>query len=240
MGRLESSETGSNGIGSAIILTIVLAVMMGGTVHYTLKRHDDEKVVQLARQAQIASEQEAVAVSQVFSSLGGGLIQTDLFRIQDMLATGFSREALVDAVVVDPDNMIMAAKDPAQIGKQVQDIAWLSSRAQNKEIVSRAQDENGRVLMTVIEPMKEKDETIAWARLTYVIPQPAQGLRSPADRLKETATLVGPLAVALFIGVLVLARLASARTRKEIQSGESSVSNGEGGVSSGTRLRKVS
>jgi len=239
MGRLESSGTGSNGIGSAIVLTIVLTLMMGGTFHYTLKRHDEGQVAQLTRQAQAASEQEAVAVSQVFSSLGGGLVQTDLFRIQDMLASGFSREGLVDAVVIDPDNMIVAAKDQAQIGKQVQDIAWISSRAQNKEIVTRAQDQAGRVLMTVIEPLKEKDETIAWAKMTYVIPQPAQGLRSSADRLKETAKLVGPLAVMLFIGVFVLMRSVGASIREQIRLEMSSVQGGEGSSSSGPRLRKV-
>jgi uncharacterized membrane protein affecting hemolysin expression len=239
MGRLESSETGSNGIGSAIVLTIVLTMIMGGTFHYTLKRHNEEQVTQLTRQAQAAGEQEAVAVSRVFSSLGGGLVQTDLFRIQDMLASGFSREGLVDAVVIDPDNMIVAAKDQTQIGKQVQEIAWLSSRAQNKEIVTRAQDQAGRVFITVIEPLKEKDETIAWAKLTYVISQPAQTLRSSSARLKETAKLVGPLAVMLFIGVFVLMRFAEAKIRKQNQPAASSGQGGESGVSPGQRLRKV-
>jgi hypothetical protein len=240
MGRMEDSQRGSSEVGSAIVLTVVLTVLIGGTVHYSLKRHDQGQAIQLMRQAQQAGESEAVALSRAFSSFGGILVQTDLFRLQEMFATGFGQEGFVDGVVVDQDNMIVAAKNQALIGKQIQDGAWPSLRAQNKELVSREQDHSGRVLVTVIQPMKDKKETIAWAKMTYAIPQPAQAMRLSKDRLKETAKLVGPLAAALLIGMIVVMRSAAARVRKQIQSVVSSAQGGESGSHSGSRLRKVS
>ena len=234
------SQDGSTNTLAALALAALATAMMMGTMYYTLKRHDVAQANVLMQQAQQAGEQQALIASQAVAALGGGLIQTDLFRIQEMLATGFSREGLIDAVVIDQDNMIMAAKDQKEIGKQVQDSTWLSLRAQNREMVSRAQDQSGRTIVTVIEPMKEKSETIAWIKMTYALSQPAVTIRSSKDRLWETVKLVGPLAAFLLMGFFMVMRSAKAKIRKEIQALVSSAQREESHASAGSRLRKAS
>lgn len=197
------NESGACSLCVTSVLTTIMVIAIGGTIHYTLKGHEQERTTQLIAQAQAAGEQEAVAVSRVFASLGGGLVQTDLFRIQEMLQTGFSQEGLIDATVLDSDNMIVAAKNPSQIGQQVRDIAWISVRAQNQEVVTRTPDQANRLLLTIVEPMKDKDETVAWAKMTYSLAQPAVNTLPPVERLKRTGILIVPLAVLLFVGILV-------------------------------------
>jgi len=197
------NERGACSLCVTTALTAIMAIAIGGTVHYTLKGHEQERATQLIAQAHAAGERQAVAVSRVFASLGGGLVQTDLFRIQEMLQTGFAQEGLVDAVVLDSDNMIVAAKNPSQIGQQVRDIAWILVRAQNQEVVSRNPDQANELLLTVVEPMKDQDETVAWAKMTYSLAQPDVSLLPPVERLKRTGILIVPLALLLFVGTLI-------------------------------------
>jgi hypothetical protein len=203
---LVRNQAGSSSVGGVLALTLVMTVLMGGTLHYVLKGQEERRAAELTSQAQGAGEREAIAVSRTFASLGGGLVQTDLFRIQEMLQTGFVQAGLAEAVVLDADNMVVAAKNSAQIGQHVQDIEWISLRAQNKEVVSRTPDQAGRLLMMVVEPMKEKDEIVAWAKLTYSIDRPAVTLLTPAQRVKQTIKFVGPLALVLLVCLFVLAR----------------------------------
>lgn len=203
---LVRNQSGSSFMGAVLTLTIVMAVLMACTVHYVLKKQEERRVAELASQVQEASEREAIAVSRTFASLGGGLVQADLFRIQEMLQTGFVQEGLVEAVVLDADNMIVAAKDSSKIGQHLQDTEWSSLRAQNKEVVSRTPDQTGRLLMLVVEPMKEKDDIVAWAKLTYSIDRPTVTLDTPAHRLKQTLTFVGPLSLVLLVCLFVMAR----------------------------------
>ena len=203
---LVSNQAGSSSVSGVLVLTVVMTVLMGGTLHYVLKGQEERRAAELASQAQAAGEREAIAVSRTFASLGGGLVQADLFRIQEMLQIGFIQEGLVEAVVLDADNMIVAAKNSSQIGQHVQDIEWISLRAQNKEVVSRTSDQAGRLLVMVVEPMKEKDEIVAWAKLTYSIAQPTVTLLAPTQRVKQTIKFVGPLALVLFVGLFMLAR----------------------------------
>lgn len=204
--RMWSNERGACSICMASILTLIMVIAMGGTLHYSLKGQEQYRATQLSAQTLEAGEREAVAVSRIFAAVGGGLVQTDLFRIQEMLQKGFVQEGLVEAAVIDSDNMIVAAKDPSHIGQQVRDINWMSMRAQNREVVSRTMEQANRLLVTVVEPMKENDETVAWAKLTYALTQPAMSLRTPAERLKQTSLLTLPLALLLLLSTFVVVR----------------------------------
>lgn len=235
---LVSNQAGSSSVGGVLALTVLMTVLMGGTLHYLYKGQEERRAVEVTAQAQAASEREAIAVSRIFASLGGGLVQTDLFRIQEMLQTGFVQEGLVEAAVLDADNMIVAAKNSAQIGQHVQDIEWISLRAQNREVVSRMSDQAGRPLILVVEPMKEKDEIVAWAKLTFSIDRPAVTLLTPAQRVKQTIKFVGPLALVLLVGLFVLARWLEDNLRDWAEDAPTTQEE-ETRSASSTRLRKV-
>lgn len=240
MGQSNKSTEAGSRMGAAVGLTVALSLLVGGTIHYSLKEQGEARDIEYMQLAHDAGTREVVALSRTFASLGGGLVQTDLFRLQEMLTSDLIREGLVDAEVIDPDNMIMAAKNQALIGKQIQDTAWVSVRAQNKEIISRSQDAAGRILVTTVEPMKEKGETQAWARMTYAIAEPVHALPSRAERLKQTATLLSPLVVGIFFVILAAFHISASGVRKQIQAVMTPVYASGAIDHSAARLKKVS
>jgi hypothetical protein len=211
MERIKDQD-GVTPVGWGLVLGLVMTILMVGTIHYSLKNQEEAGVQRLVAQAQEASERKVLAVSREFATLGGGLLQTDLYRIQKMLQAGLRQEGLVDAVVVDLENMIVASKDTSRIGHNVPDVdSWNAWRAQNQEIVSRATEHVDYLLMTVIEPMKEKDETLAWLKMTYSLSKPEVSVRSSAERAIDTVIFVGPLVFVLLIGLYQAVRSAQAR-----------------------------
>ena len=77
----------------------IIVALIAGTLSYTMKRHDMTQ----AQPARHASEKVVVAVSQQFAELGGAIMGSDLFRLQDSLPNGFAGTTLVRAMVIDQD-----------------------------------------------------------------------------------------------------------------------------------------
>lgn len=233
------SQDGVTSLASVVGLALMAAVLMTGAMYYTLKRHDQDLVSQLIQQSQQAGQQQAIVTARSLAALGGGLIQTDLFRIQDQFTSGLGLEGLSDAVLIDQDNMIVAAKNQKIIGKQMQDSAWLSVRAQNREVVGRELDQAGQPLLTVVEPMKEQNDTVAWVKLTFAMSPASVSVRAPKDRLWETVRVVGPLAILFYLGCALVVRSTKTAVRREVR-GMMPVQQGAEGISSPHRLRKAS
>ncbi len=217
MNSSSSHEAGGADIVTALAVTVLSAIVLTGTIFYTLKRHDDGQSHRLGQQVQQANEQRAVQVSRVIAAVGANLVQADLFQVQTMIASSFGLENLVDGMLIDPDNMVVAAKETALIGKPVQDAEWTAIRAQQREVVTTKPDQTGQVRLTVVEPLKEKNEIIAWAKLTYLMPPSAAAPRPTEERFMETLRLVGPLAAWTFIALWVAMRAATASMRSRIQ-----------------------
>jgi hypothetical protein len=223
-------------IGPAIIVALIAGTLVAGMLSYTVKRHD----VVHAQAAMQASEKIAVAVSQQFAELGGDIMSSDLYRLQIILEKGFPGTTLVSAMVIDPDNMVVAANPKYMIGQEMKDASWPSMRAQDKEIVSRTVAQRNQETLLVVEPLKEKGGTMAWAYLVFTLPPAEEFMMTSADRWIETARLVVPIAALLLITVWWVLRSSAVAIRKEVAQGLVSVREGKSAGESAARLKKAS
>jgi hypothetical protein len=217
-----SAEQDRPGKGRTIFLTIAISTLttlvIGSMLYYTLKRHDQAHAQELDRMAVQASEQKAIAASQVFAAFSRRMIQADPARVQDLISAGLDYEGLRDVMIISRENMVLAAKNRAQVGQKLQDATWLSWKGQNREVAQRAVDQAGQPAFVIVEPLKERGDILAWVMLVFTLPQEARSLRSPMERMVETARLMVPILVFLLIGVGWAMKLASASIRKQIRS----------------------
>jgi hypothetical protein len=208
--------------GRTIFLTFAISTLttlvIGSMLYYNLKRHDVAQVLEVEQMAGQVSQQKAIAASQVFAAFSRRAIQTDPARVQDLISVGLDIEGLRDVMVISRENVVLAAKNRAQVGQKLQDATWLSWKGQNREVTQRAVDQTGQPAFVIVEPLKARGDIPAWAMLVFTLPQGAQSLRSPLERMVETAWLMAPILVFLLVSVGWAMKLAAATIRKQIQS----------------------
>jgi len=208
------------GLFHTMVLTLAISTLttlvIGSMLYYTLKRHDMAHLQDAERMADQAAEQQAVVASQVIAAVSRSVLHSDLSRLQDTVNTVQSTNGLRDVMIVNKDNMVLAATNAGQVGQTLQDSTWLSWKAQNREVAQRAA-QSGQPVFAVVEPLKDKGETLAWAILVFAVPDHAIALRAPVERAWETARLMAPILVFLLMSIGFAMKLAAAAIRKQIQ-----------------------
>jgi hypothetical protein len=208
------------GLFRALLLTVAISTLttlvIGSMLYYTLKRHDETHLQELEGMATQAAEHKAVIASQVIAAASRTLLHSDLSRLQELVNTVQGIEGLRDVMIVNKDNMVLAAMNTSQVGQTLQDSTWLSWKVQNREVTQRAEQVNQPVF-AVVEPLQDRGETFAWAILVFGLPDRVIALPSPVERLWETGRLMVPILVFLLIGVGLAMKLATAGIRKQIQ-----------------------
>jgi hypothetical protein len=194
----------------------VTTLVIGSMMYYTLKRHDVAHLQDAERMAGQAAEQQAVVASQVIAAVSRSVLHSDLSRLQETVNTVQSTNGLRDVMIVNKDNMVLAAIHAGQVGQTLQDATWLSWKGQNREVAQRAA-QNGEPVFAVVEPLKDKGETLAWAVLVFAVPDHAIALRAPMERLWETVRLMAPILVFLLMSIGFAMKLAAASIRMQIQ-----------------------
>ena len=216
-----STESDRPSATHTILLTVMISVLttlvIGSMLYYTLKRHDVAHAQEVEQLAGQVSEQKALAASQIFAALSRQVIQTDPARIQDLVGTGFEGGGPQEVMVVSRDNMVLAAKNPAQVGQKVQDATWLSWKAQHREVAQRAVDQAGQPVFVIVEPLKDRGDILAWAMLVFALPPSASSIRTPLERLIETGWFMGPILGLLLVSIWLAMKLATAAIRRQIQ-----------------------
>lgn len=216
-----SAQQDRQASGRTIFLTIAISTLttliIGSMLYYALKRHDVAHALEVERMAGQVSEQKAIAASQVVAAFSRRVIQTDPARVQDLISAGLDNEGLRDVMIISRENMVLAAKNRAQVGQKLQDATWLSWKGRNREVAQRAVDQAGHSVFVIVEPLKERGDIVAWAMLVFTLPQGAQSLRSPMERMVETVWLMAPILVFLLGSIGWAMKLASAAIRKQIQ-----------------------
>jgi len=200
----------------SLAISTVTTLVIGSMVYYTLKRHDLAHLQDAERMADQAAEQQAVVASQVIAAVGRSVLHSDLSRLQDIVNTVQSTNGLRDVMIVNKDNMVLAATHAGQVGQTLQDATWLLWKGQNREVAQRAA-QNGQPVFAVVEPLKDKGETLAWAILVFTVPERAIALRAPMERVWETAGLMAPILVFLLMSIGFAMKLAAASIRKQVQ-----------------------
>lgn len=207
----------SHTIALTIVISTLTTLVIGSMLYYTLKRHDLAHTQEFEQLAAQLSAQRAVAASQIFAAVSRSVIQSDIARVQELVDAALGTEGLIDVMIVSKDNMVLAAKNTAQVGQRLQDSTWLSWKGQHREVAQRAVDQAGQPVFVLVEPLKEKGDTFAWAMLVFALPNTIAALRPPMERLLETGRLMAPILLFLLISIGLAMRLATTAIRKQIQ-----------------------
>lgn len=183
----------------AVALSLLTTMLFGGMLYYTLKRYEAAQARQVEQVEQAGREQQAVAAGRLFARAGSAVVRTDSAKIQPMLQGGFPTKHLLDAAIVNQDDIIVAAMDSSRIGQRIQDPLLASQRATKREAVAGGADAAGKRTFTVLEPLVDNDGVVAWAWFRFGWPAESGHLRAPADRMVECARLMVPFFISMLL-----------------------------------------
>lgn len=200
------------------LMTLVAILCIGSLLYYTLHRLDLADGEQRETQASQAAQQRAVAVGRAFASLSSAVLEFDVAKLQGLLDSTWRAEGLVDTMVIDTGNRVLAASNHAYIGQQMQDAGWASIRAQSREWVFLDEPASGQERVTVFEPIVAGGSTIAWARVSFLRVRGVGAVRTQEERLRLVGGLLIPIgAIVAALAALVM-RLTTARMQQRIKS----------------------
>lgn len=199
-----------------VVISLVTAVVIGGLLYYSLKRHDRNHVRAVRQMAAEAHSQRALAAGRVLGALSRHVIH-DVARLQELVNTGLDSEGLNDFLVVSRDDVILAAKNLTQVGQKLEDASWRAWKGRNREVAQRAVDQAGRPVFVIVEPLKDAEDVLAWAMLVFALPEENMSDQTMTERLMETGRLMAPVLVCLLISIGFAMQLAAAGIRRQIQ-----------------------
>ncbi|ALA59639.1 hypothetical protein [Nitrospira moscoviensis] len=200
-----------------IAISTLTTLLIGSMLYYTLKRHDLARVQEVAQATERAGEEHAIAAGRIFAAASRSVMLADVARLQDVVTSLQRLDGLRDAMIVNRDNTVLAARNPAQVGQTFQDPTWAAWKSQNRAVAQRAVDQSGQPVFVVVEPLADKGDVLAWMMLVFAAPDRRPALRAPEDRMMEVGRLMAPIGLFLLIGVGLAMKLATGTIRKQIQ-----------------------
>ncbi|GAB1722208.1 MAG: putative Hybrid histidine kinase [Nitrospira sp.] len=144
-------------------LSVGMAVMitLGMTIFATVRLIEIRRIVEDVAQAR------ALAISRTFAMMGAAAVLDNLFRIQEALIRYAQDADIVSIVLIDPDNMIVAATDPGEIGQQLTDPTLSLAQAREVETVAHDLQPDGTPTLVIATPLLNEQTVAAWVRLEF-------------------------------------------------------------------------
>lgn len=134
-----------------------------------------------------ATEARGLAFSRTFALMGSATVLNNLFVIQETMGQYLRDPDIVEVDVIDPDNMIVAAKHIERIGTVLGDQDWLAPAQSQREVVTYTQDAEGQPILVVVEPLFNKGRAAAWIRVVMSLASARQQELEALGRLLAVA-----------------------------------------------------
>lgn len=125
-------------VGMALLVTLSM------TVFATLR------LIEVRHSIEDAAQARALAVSHTFAMMGGAAVLDNLFRIQEALSRYAHDADIIGIVIIDPDNMVVAATVPGDIGRELPDQTLSLARATLAEAITHTQRPDGTPSLVVV------------------------------------------------------------------------------------------
>jgi hypothetical protein len=186
----------------AIVVSFVTSLLCATALYLLFVQHDRSLMAEGNAATLAAAESSGRAVARTFASFSESLLGERLANVQQALEGQALPSNLLDAAVITDDNFIVAARNPAAIGRQLQDPGWLAARKSRMGSVSRGVERGGQALI-VIEPLRQQERIIGWVRFVFASPQEVATMRSKGDLARDVALVVLPIFV-LLTALLIL------------------------------------
>jgi len=108
------------------------------------------------------AKERALTFTRSFATVGAAAVMNNLFRIQESISKNLNQPDLLRLDIIDPDGLIVAAKDPSRIGLEITEPAFLRAVAEGQGRILRGTNSHGQPTLTVLEPLLDGPEILAW------------------------------------------------------------------------------
>ena len=184
----------------ALGLCLFILLILGGSSAWTITQQ-----TQVLYQA---AENQVREIGRAFAVTGATAILNNLFRFQEALSAHQNNPDIRELDVIDPDNLIVAAKNSERIGTVLNDPQWETSRSSGIEQLSPFPNQAGEPGLVFVEPLYIGREIAAWIRIEYSLTRIQHEITLAMWRtiaLTLAATLIG-----FFVIRLVMKRVGAA------------------------------
>lgn len=165
------------------------------------------RLIELRRSIVDAAEARAVAISRTFSMMGAAAVLDNLFRIQEALSRYAHNADIVGIVIVDPDNMVVAATQPQDIGRELSDHTLSLARVSGEETIAHRLSQDGTPTLIVVTPLKNEEDIAAWVRIEFSLAAMQDALAYEIRRLVMLSVLL--MGVTIVVGQLGIRRMSA-------------------------------
>lgn len=176
----------------AVLFSLVFSLLCAAALYSLLAEQDRSLVAQRHAAAVTAVGQNVRAIARTLSWFSESLARENFAAFQQAIAGHAGQAGLLDAAVVTEENVIVAAANPAAIGRRLQDPAWMAARGNPSGTVTPAL-EQGRQVLVVVEPLRRQDQVMGWIRLVVAAPQNTVAPRSSEDLVRDVAMAIVPM-----------------------------------------------
>ena len=141
------------------------------------------RLIEIRQSIEQATQARALAVSRTFSMVGAAAVLDNLFRIQEAFGRYAQDSDILSILIIDPDNMIVAATNPQQIGQQLTDETLAQAHETNAETISHGRTMSGVPTLLVATPLLNEQDIAAWVRIEFSLAAMQEELTREARRL---------------------------------------------------------
>ena len=199
----------------ALAVGLVVSLLCGTALYFLLAQQDQSLVAQRNAAAAQAAESSGRALARAFAWFSESLFSEHIVNVQQVLEGPALPIDLLDAAVINEDNLIVAARNPVGIGRQLQDPAWLAARKTLTGSVTPALDQ-GRQVLVIVEPLRQQERIIGWVRLILAMPREVAAARSSEDLMRDVAVAMVPLFILTVTLVILFLRGIMSQIRSRI------------------------
>ena len=129
------------------------------------------------------TQARVLTISRTFAMMGAAAVLDNLFRIQEALGRYTDDPNVLSIIVLDPDNMIVAAMNPSQIGLSLSDQPLILAQERKQEVIAHTLREDETPVLIVVAPLHGEQDIAAWVRIEYSLASMHQQLVHSAKEL---------------------------------------------------------
>jgi PAS domain S-box-containing protein len=148
---------GSIRLRHTVVLSVIIALIMG--MASGLMLYEQGKTIRSAAEAR------GLAFSRTFALMGATAVLNNLYLIQETIGQYLQDPDILEIDVIDPDNMIVTAKDINRIGSVLKAEDWLAPVQSPTEFVAVRSDTHGQPILVIVEPLFDQGKVAAWVRV---------------------------------------------------------------------------
>ena len=173
-------------------LRLRLSVWMAVLITAFMTGASSIALLEMRNSIEQTTQARVLAVSRTFAMMGGAAVLDNLFRIQEALGRYTDDPNVLSILVLDSDNMIIAATNPTQIGISLSEPSLALAQEQKREVIARTLREDETDVLIVVAPLQSEQDIAAWVRIEYSLTSMHQQLaHSVNELLFFTILLIG-------------------------------------------------